>query len=418
MLSRDLISTKPTLSSLPICLLLANPDHSAQAMSTTFQLLATQGAARAGLLDTPHGQVPTPAFMPVATQASVKTLAPDELTHLGAAILLGNAYHLYLRPGVETVREMGGLGAFMGWDGPTLTDSGGFQAYSLESTIITDQGLAFSSHVDGSRHLFTPENAVTYQQGLGADIIMSLDQCLAYTQDKEAARDAMERTHRWAERCRTAHHSDSQVIFGIVQGGVFTDLRAESAAFVTGLDFSGYAIGGLAVGEPKDAMYRVVAHTTGLLPQDKTRYLMGVGSPEDLVECVARGVDIFDCALPTRVARHGALFTHQGRVNVYRSEFRGSHRPVEDGCDCYTCARFSTGYLHHLFKSGEFLGHRLATIHNLRFIMRLMEEMQAAVVDNTFDAYAMDFLRAYQPANEETRSEQTEKWLASRAGNY
>ncbi len=387
-------------------------------MSTTFQLLATDGSARAGLLDTPHGQVPTPAFMPVATQASVKTLAPDELAHLGAAILLGNAYHLYLRPGVETVREMGGLGAFMGWNGPTLTDSGGFQAYSLASTKITDQGLAFRSHVDGSRHLFTPENAIAYQEDLGADIIMSLDQCLAYTRDKEAVRDAMERTHRWAERCRAAHRSDSQALFGIVQGGVFPDLRTESAAFLTGLDFSGYAIGGLAVGEPKDAMYQVVAHTAVLLPQDRPRYLMGVGSPEDLVECVARGVDIFDCALPTRVARHGALFTHQGRVNIYRSEFRGRHGPVEDGCDCYTCERFSTGYLRHLIKLGELLGLRLATIHNLRFIMRLMEEMRAAVVNNTFDAYASDFLRAYQPADEANRSEQREKWLASRTGNY
>lgn len=394
-------------------------------MSTTFRLLSTDGSARAGLLDTPHGQVPTPAFMPVATQASVKTLAPDELAHLGAAIILGNAYHLYLRPGVETVREMGGLGAFMGWNGPTLTDSGGFQAYSLASTKITDQGLAFKSPVDGSRHLFTPENAIAYQQHLGADIIMALDQCPAYTQDKEAVRDAMERTHRWAERCRAAYHTGSQApsgivqaLFGIVQGGVFPDLRTESAAFLTGLDFSGYAIGGLAVGEPKNAMYQVVAQTAALLPDNRTRYLMGVGSPEDLVECVARGVDIFDCALPTRVARHGALFTHRGRVNIYKSEFRGRHGPVEDGCDCHTCLRFSAGYVHHLFKSGELLGLRLATIHNLRFIMRLMEEMREAVMGNTFDAYASDFLRAYQPADEETSLEQKEKWLASRTGKF
>ena len=401
----------------------ASPIVAAQTMSITFELQATDGAARAGVLLTPHGTVPTPAFIPLATQGSVKTVTPQELRDLGANIVLGNTYHLYLRPGVDVVREMGGLSAFMNWHGPVLTDSGGFQAYSLGRRVhISDPGLRFQSHIDGSYHLFTPEKMGAYQEALGADIVMALDQCPAYTQDKSAVREAMERTHRWAERCRQAHHqkgqapsaSSGQALFGIVQGGVFPDLREESAAFITSLELPGYAIGGLGVGEPKATMYPLVAHTAALLPRDRPRYLMGVGSPEDLVECVALGVDLFDCALPTRVARNGALFTRSGRVNINGSRFRGERGPVEEGCDCYTCQGFSAGYLHHLFHAGELLGLRLATIHNLRFIVRLMEDMRQAITSGTFDAFAQGFLKEYQPVDEEVRMGQREKWLASR----
>ncbi|MBI2172085.1 MAG: tRNA guanosine(34) transglycosylase Tgt [Chloroflexi bacterium] len=385
-------------------------------MSVAFHLHATDGAARAGLLSTPHGETPTPAFIPVATQGSVKAVSPQELRDLGATILLGNTYHLYLRPGPELVRQMGGLTAFMGWNGPTLTDSGGFQAYSLGSRVkVSEEGVTFQSVLDGSRHLITPEQAVAHQEALGADIMMALDQCLVYIQDRDAARAAMERTGRWAARCRQAHASEGQALFGIVQGGVFPELREQSAACITGLDFPGYAIGGLAVGEPKAAMYPLVSFTVGLLPQDKPRHLLGVGSPEDLVECVARGVDLFDCALPTRVARNGALFTRRGRVDITTAAlFRGKEEPVEEECDCYACRNFSAGYLHHLFRAKELLALRLASIHNLRFIMRLMEEMRSAVIDGTFKEFASGFLDAYRPADEEARQAQRKGWLASR----
>lgn len=383
--------------------------------SVSFQLEDSDGQARAGTIQTPHGDVPTPVFVPVATQGSVKAVSPDELQELGAGIVLGNTYHLYLRPGVELIREMGGLAAFMGWDGPTLTDSGGFQAYSLGSRVrVDDDGLMFRSVIDGGRHYFTPESAVAHQEAIGADIIMALDQCLTYTGDKEAVREAMERTHRWAVRSREAYQGDSQALFGIVQGGVFPDVRKESAEFITGLDFPGYAIGGMAVGETKAVMYPTVAQTASLLPEDRPRYLMGVGSPEDLVECVARGVDLFDCALPTRVARNGALFTRQGRVDITNRAFRGVHAQVEECCDCYTCSRFSAGYLHHLFRARELLGLRLASVHNLRFVTRLMEEMRASIREHRFSQYAEAFRELYRPANEALRLEQREKWLASR----
>ena len=381
----------------------------------TFDLTATCGKARAGVLHTPHGDVPTPVFLPVATQGSVKTVTPQELRHLGATILLGNTYHLYLRPGVQVVREMGGLARFMGWDGPTLTDSGGFQAYSLDSRVrITSSGLEFRSHIDGSQHRFTPENAMVYQETLGADIVMALDQCIAYTEDKEVARVAMHRTHRWLAGCREAHTDADQALFGIVQGGVFRDLRQESAAYVAAFDLPGYAIGGLEVGESKETMYSVAEYTVGLLPTQRPRHLLGVGSPEELVECVGRGIDMFDCAMPTRVARNAALYTRAGRVNIDAATYRGRHGPVEEGCDCYTCGSFSVGYLHHLFRSGELLALRLATLHNLRFVMRLMEEMRVAIIDGSFSQCAEEFLAYYQPTSEDVRMAQREKWLAAR----
>ena len=384
-----------------------------------FEVEHTSGSARAGLLATPHGKVPTPAFMPVATQGSVKALGPDEVRDVGARIILSNAYHLYLRPGVDVVQGLGGLHVFSGWSGPMLTDSGGFQAFSLGALRrVTDEGIRFRSHIDGSEHLFTPESSIGDQVRLGADIIMCLDQCIASSDTREAVQDAMNRTHRWASLCLEARRRyDGQpagAVFGIVQGGVFTDLRQESARYLTSLGFDGYAVGGLAVGESKAEMYGVTELVAGLLPEDRPRYLMGVGSPEDLVECVYRGIDLFDCALPTRVARNGALFTPEGRVDVTTSRFRQMSGPLQEDCDCYACHRFSAAYLHHLFKAKEILGLRLASIHNLRFVLRLMERMREALVEGRFDAFRREFLGVFRPTNEEARQSQKAAWMRAR----
>ncbi len=385
----------------------------------SFRLKRTQGKARLGELSTPHGVVITPAFMPVATQATVKTLTPEEITGTGAEIILSNAYHLYLRPGVEAVDRLGGLHRFMSWTGPILTDSGGFQAFSMGSLKrVDEEGISFRSHHDGSQHRFTPELATRNQEGLGADIIMCLDQCIAFGSDRGEITRAMDRTHRWAGTCYETHagspQSGSQALFGIVQGGTFDDLRTESAKVITSLGFDGYAIGGLAVGESKDEMYRVTELVTDLLPVDKPRYLMGVGSPEDLVEAVARGVDMCDCVLPTRVARNGALFTRAGRVNITNRRFAEMDEPLEGECDCYACRNFSGAYLWHLFKVREILGLRLASVHNLRFILRLMEEMRAAIGAGRFDEYRREFWERYRPTDERVRREQKERWLAAR----
>ena len=389
------------------------------AEQVSFRLKRTQGKARLGELSTPHGVVTTPAFMPVATQATVKTLTPEEITETGAEIILSNAYHLYLRPGVEAVARLGRLHRFMSWTGPILTDSGGFQAFSMGSLKRVDEdGISFRSHHDGSQHRFTPELATRNQEGLGADIIMCLDQCIAFGSDRGEITRAMDRTHRWARTCYETHagapQSGSQALFGIVQGGTFDDLRAESAEVITSLGFDGYAIGGLAVGESKDEMYRVTELVTDLLPLDKPRYLMGVGSPEDLVEAVARGVDMCDCVLPTRVARNGALFTRAGRVNITNRRFAEMDEPLDGECDCYACRNFSAAYLWHLFKAREILGLRLASVHNLRFILRLMEEMRAAIGEGRFDEYRREFWERYQPTDERVRREQKDRWLAAR----
>ena len=387
----------------------------------SFRLRHTQGRARVGELVTPHGVITTPAFMPVATQATVKTLTPEEITAAGAEIILGNAYHLYLRPGVEAVRRLGGLHRFMSWPGPILTDSGGFQAFSMGSLKqVDDDGISFQSHVDGSRHRFTPQLATRNQEGLGADIIMCLDQCIAFGSDRREISRAMERTHRWAEICCDTHaisdQAPYQALFGIVQGGTFPDLRAESSAAITALPFDGFAIGGLAVGESKEEMYRVTQQVADLLPADKPRYLMGVGSPEDLVESVARGVDMCDCVLPTRVARNGALFTREGRVNITNRRFAEMDAPLEPECDCYACRNFSAAYLWHLFKAKEILGLRLASVHNLRFILRLMDEMRQAIIQGRFDDYRKEFWNRYRPTDENVRQQQKQKWLAAREG--
>ncbi len=384
-------------------------------MANHFEVHAVDGSARTGTLHTAHGPVETPAFMPVATLGSVKALAPDDLSSLGANILLSNTYHLMLRPGVRLVSNMGGLHAFMGWDGPILTDSGGFQTFSLSRLKrVSEDGVTFQSHIDGSERFLTPEAAIEYQGLLGADIAMALDECAPHDADETRMRQAMDRTHRWAARCRESHRHPDQRLFGIVQGGISPDLRLESAAAVTSIDFDGYAVGGLSVGEPKADMYRIVSLMGGTLPADKPRYLMGVGSPEDLVECMARGMDMFDCSLPTRVARNGGILTRQGRLNVANASFREVNAPLDPDCDCYACRSFSAAYLHHLFRAKELLAYRLASIHNLRFIMRLLEEARRAILDGVFGAFRDSFIGGYRTTDEEVRRSQKDKWLEAR----
>jgi queuine tRNA-ribosyltransferase len=366
------------------------------------------------MLTTPHGALPTPAFIPVGTQATVKSLTPDEISALGAKIVLGNTYHLYLRPGIPLIAELGGLHRFMGWNGSLITDSGGYQVFSLARLRqVSDEGVLFRSHIDGSEHFFTPELAIQLQESLGADIIMAFDECPPYSDDFDAVRESMERTHRWAKRCQESQHRD-QALYGIVQGGMFEELRRQSATFITSLGFDGYAIGGLSLGEPKAVTKQIVEKTVPLLPKDKPRYLMGVGSPEDLIEGVSRGIDLFDSALPTRIARNGGLFTREGRCIIRNARFRDWEGPIEDGCDCYTCGNFSAAYLHHLFKCEELLAYRLATLHNLRFVLRLMEEVRQHILDGTFSAFKDSFLACYQPCNEEVRQAQRQKWMESR----
>ncbi len=386
-------------------------------MSQLFQLEKTcsQTGARAGTLLTPHGSVPTPVFLPVGSQATVKTLTPHDLEPLGVKMVLANSYHLYLRPGVETIRMSGGLHCFMAWDGPILTDSGGFQVFSLgHLRRLSDDGALFRSHIDGSEHFLTPELAIEIQEEMGADIIMVFDECPAYGSDLRAILRATERSHLWAERCLRTHGRSDQALFGIVHGGTFPELRRQSAEFLTSLDFPGYAIGGLSLGEPKELTHAMLDETVPLLPGEKPRYLMGVGSPEDLVECVARGVDMFDSALPTRLGRNGAFFTRERRLSIGNACFKDEMGPIDPECDCYTCRSFSAAYLHHLFKCQELLGYRLATIHNLRFITGLMERIRQAILDGTFAAFRNAFLQRYQPTDPEVRAEQKQKWLESR----
>jgi queuine tRNA-ribosyltransferase len=352
--------------------------------------------ARAGVFSTPHGDIPMPAFAPVGTQASVKTISPHELHELGASLILANTYHLHLRPGADVVARLGGLHRFMAWDGPLLTDSGGFQVFSLARLRRVDaDGVTFRSHVDGSEHRFTPEKAIAIQEQLGADIIMAFDEC-AEPHDRAYNEAALARTHAWAERCRAAQTRRDQALFGIVQGGVFADLRQESARLLRGLDFPGYAIGGLSVGESKAEMHAMLEVTTPLLPADKPRYLMGVGSPEDLFEGVARGIDLFDCVLPTRMARNGTVLTRQGRLNLRNAQYAEDSRPIEEGCTCYACQHFSRAYVRHLVRVKEILGLRLTTIHNLHFMLDLMRQMRTLILEGTFLAFKKEFLAQYR----------------------
>lgn len=373
--------------------------------SFSFELLVEDKTthARAGVIHTPHGDIPTPVFAPVGTQATVKTLTPADLTSLGAKLILSNTYHLYLRPGADLIADFGGLHHFMQWPGPILTDSGGFQVFSLEGLRkIDEEGVTFRSHIDGSEHRFTPERVIAIQEKLGADIIMAFDECPPPT-DYDYNVEALARTHRWAERCRAAQTRTDQALYGIVQGGIFADLRAQSAEFLAGLDFPGYGIGGLSVGETKAQMHAMLDIIHPILPRRKPRYLMGVGSPEDLFECVARGVDQFDCVLPTRIARNGAVFTRHGRISLRNARFAADKDPIEPGCECYTCQTFSRAYLRHLIIAKEILALRLTTLHNLHFILDTMRRIRQSIFDGTFADYKNRFLAGYRPVPEERR---------------
>ncbi len=369
-----------------------------EAMSS-FEITAVDAAthARAGVFHTPHGDLLTPVFAPVGTQATVKAMTPAQLKELGASLVLANTYHLYLRPGDGLVKEMGGLHEFMQWPNPMLTDSGGFQVFSLSDTRKIDaDGVTFKSHIDGTMHRFTPERSIEIQNNLGADIIMAFDECPPPL-DRDYVIESLKRTHSWAERCRNFHQRSDQALFGIVQGGIFSDLREESARFLMGLDFPGYAIGGLAVGESKDEMHKTIEVCNAVLPPNKPRYLMGVGSPEDLVNGVKRGIDIFDCVLPTRLARNAAAMTRLGRLNMKNAQYARDPRPVEEGCTCYCCSHFTRAYVRHLIVAEEILAAVLLTIHNIHVLLGLMREMRAAILNGSFESYAEQFLQNYRP---------------------
>ncbi len=367
----------------------------------SFDLLAEQDSARAGTFHTPHGPVHTPVFAPVGTQATVKAVTPAQLKDTGASLVLSNTYHLYLRPGADLVAEFGGLHEFMQWPGPMLTDSGGFQVFSLSDTRKVDEdGVTFKSHIDGSYHRFTPESSIAVQEQLGADIIMAFDEC-AIPDDLNYNRKSMARTHQWVERCIKAKTRSDQALFGIVQGGIFPELREESARFIASLDLPGSAIGGLSVGETKAQMHAMLEVVDPLLPRNKPRYLMGVGSPEDLVNGVKRGVDIFDCVLPTRLARHQAAFTQTGRINLMNSGFSRDHHPIDEECRCYTCRNFTRAYLRHLVVAKEMLASTLISIHNISFLVNLMDRIRQSIFDQTFDGFAEEFLHNYNTSNKQ-----------------
>ena len=354
--------------------------------------------ARAGIIHTPHGSFPTPIFMPVGTQASVKAVSPDELRDLGAGIILSNTYHLFLRPGSELIREAGGLHKFMNWDRAILTDSGGFQVFSLgDLRKITEEGVTFRSHIDGSKKFLSPEVATRVQMDLGSDIIMAFDECAPYPAEYDYVKHSMERTTRWAKRCKDTLTREDQGLFGIVQGGMYKDLRTQSAAELVEMDFPGYAVGGLSVGEPKELMYELLEHTVRLLPANKPRYLMGVGTPDCLVEGVLHGIDMFDCVFPTRVARNGMAMTWTGRLVMKNAEFMHDFQPIEENCGCYACRNhFTRAYIRHLVRAGEIFGLRLLTLHNLYFLQAFMRKLRQSILDERFSEFRADFLANYQ----------------------
>lgn len=373
--------------------------------SFAFRLHATEGAARRGTLDTPHGPVETPAFMPVGTLGVVKTLSPEEVRGTGASMILANTYHLYLRPGHEEVAALGGLHRFMRWDGPILTDSGGYQVFSLAGIRkVRDDGVVFQSHIDGSTHLFTPERVMEIQHELGADVVMAFDECPPGGCDRPTAEAANLRTLRWLGRCRDRFGElgagDRQALFPVLQGNVYPDLRREQARDVRGMgEWAGYAIGGLSVGEPKPKMWAVLEALEPALPRDRPRYLMGVGYPDDLLEAIGRGCDLFDCVAPTRNARHGTAWTaHEGQVNLKAARFRGVDEPLDPECDCYACRRFDRAYLRHLTVAGEAFAHRLLSLHNLRFLLRLSEESRRRIAGGTFASWSEGWLERYRSA--------------------
>ncbi len=370
-----------------------------------FSITAKNGRARAGIFTTPHGDLLTPVFAPVGTQATVKTLTPAQIDGVGASLVLANTYHLYLRPGDELVREMGGLHNFMQWPRPLLTDSGGFQVFSLAQTRkVDDDGVTFKSHIDGSTHRFTPEKSIAIQENLGADIIMAFDEC-SDPNDHAYTKPAMERTHRWAERCVQAKRREDQALFGIIQGGVNPDLRVASAQFIASLATPGIAIGGLSVGETKEEMHAMLDLIEPHLPPNKPRYLMGVGTPEDLIDGVARGVDVFDCVLPTRLARHHSAFSSEGRLNLMNSAFARDPRPIDDACDCYTCRTFTRAYIRHLIAAKELLAGTLISIHNLRALIRLTENIRDYIEDGSFESRVPELLSQWHGSVERRKQE-------------
>lgn len=363
-------------------------------MAIQYTLLkeCSRTGARAGILHTPHGDVPTPVFMPVGTQATVKTMSPEELKDLGANIILSNTYHLYLRPGHELVRDAGGLHKFMNWDRAILTDSGGFQVFSLGPLRkIKEEGVTFRSHLDGSEHFLSPEKVMEIQEDLGADVIMAFDECAPYPAERDYIKNSLERTTRWAERCLKAQTREDQALFAIVQGGMYPDMRRESAKQLVPMDFPGYAVGGLSVGEPAELMYEMLDATIPLLPGNKPRYLMGVGTTDYLIEGVARGVDMFDCVLPTRIARNGTVLTRDGYLTVRNRPYADDFRPLEEGCKCYTCRNYTRAYIRHLIKANEIFGFRLTTYHNLYVLVNFMEQIRESILNNTFPELYQEF---------------------------
>jgi queuine tRNA-ribosyltransferase len=362
----------------------------------TFTICARDGKSRTGTFTTPHGVMQTPVFAPVGTQAAVKTLSPAQLEETGASLVLSNTYHLYLRPGADIVAEMGGLHQFMRWEKPMLTDSGGFQVFSLsDMRKIDEDGVTFRSHIDGSTHRFTPEKSIEVQEKLGADIIMAFDEC-ASPYGRVYIEKAMQRTHAWAERSKQAQKREDQALFGIVQGGVFSDLRKQSAEFISGLDLPGNAIGGLSVGEKKTEMYECISIVNEILPENKPRYLMGVGTPEDIVYGVLRGIDIFDCVLATRLARHSAALTMKGKLNLVNAKYARDPSPIEIGCDCYSCRTFSRAYIRHLIMAKETLSGTLISIHNIHMLQTLMRQLQNAITNGKLEVFASNFLQQYE----------------------
>jgi len=369
----------------------------------SFEIISAQGQARAGVFSTPHGNLETPVFAPVGTQATVKTLTPAQLDDLGASLVLANTYHLYLRPGDDLVADMGGLHRFMQWPRPMLTDSGGYQVFSLAQTRkVDDDGVTFKSHIDGSTHRFTPEKSIQIQEHLGADIIMAFDEC-SDPNDHEYSKTAMERTHRWAERSLNAKERSDQALFGIIQGGVDPGLRAVSAQFIASLPFPGIAIGGLSIGETKQEMHATLDLVNRLLPENKPRYLMGVGTPEDLINGISRGVDIFDCVLPTRLARHNAAFSSEGRLNLMNATFARDQRPIDEACQCYTCQTFTRAYLRHLIVAKELLAGTLLSIHNLHALIQLVKDIRVSIIDNTFKSKVAAWLLNWHGNAERTK---------------
>ena len=365
----------------------------------TYELLHVDknSGARRGVIHTPHGDIQTPVFMPVGTQATVKAMTPEELKEIEAQIILSNTYHLYLRPGNKLVKEAGGLHNFMKWDRPILTDSGGFQVFSLgDLRTISEEGVTFKSHLDGSKHVFTPESVMEIEEDLGADIIMAFDECCPYPSTYEYTKNSMERTTRWAKRCKEAHTTtDKQGLFGIIQGGFYKDLRQQSAKELIELDLPGYAIGGISVGEPKEEFLDILRYTAPLMPKDKPRYLMGVGTPDYLIEAAIRGIDMCDCVLPTRIARNGTAMTSKGKVVVRNATYEKDFTPLDDECDCYACKNYTRAYIRHLVKANEILGIRLLSIHNLRFLTKLMERVRIEIENDNLGTFAKEFYKKY-----------------------